>query len=143
MRKLAETTYSVDSATLEQALNWLGDTAQAQRWPARTVFKLRLCLDELLTNLAMHGKPGSPTGGPLRVTLRLCQDAQRLKLEILDNGVAFDPTAQRPRELDTTLDDAELGGHGLRLLQHYFEDIHYERLADWNRLELIADIDHA
>lgn len=143
MRKLAETTYVVDAATLEQALNWLEDSARAQQWPARTAFKLRLCLDELLTNLAMHGKPGGPEAGPLRVILRMFQDAQQLKLEILDNGTAFDPTAQTPRDLDTSLEDAELGGHGLRLLRHYLEDIRYERLDDWNRLELIADIDHA
>ena len=64
-------------------------------------------------------------------------------LIVMDNGVPFDPTARQPRELDASLDDARIGGHGLRLMRHYLRDIRYERTDGWNRLTLVAGIDEA
>jgi len=39
--------------------------------------------------------------------------------------------------LAATLDDAEIGGHGVRLMQHYLHDLRYLRHGDENRLTLI------
>lgn len=143
MRKLAETSLPVSSDTIAQAVDWLESAGQQQQWPVRTVFKLRLCLDETLTNIAMHGYSGPDPEPAPRVELRLYQEGGRIQLEILDNGVAFDPTSQIPRDLDASLEEALIGGHGLRLLQHYLEDIRYERRAGWNCLQLIARLDDA
>src|SRR5690606_23469848 len=99
---------------------------------SRTLFKLRLCLDETLTNIVMHGYSGADPAVTPCVELRLHQDDRRLYLRVKDNGVAFDPTAQTSRKLDASLDDAQIGGHGLRLLRHYLEDIRYARREGWN-----------
>jgi len=140
----AELSLPVDTGTVNRALEWLEATGRRARWPARTLYKLRLSLDETLTNIVMYGYTGAPMGAPEpRVALRLRQEAGRLVLDILDNGRAFDPTAQKPRELDASLDEARIGGHGLRLMLHYLESIHYEREGDWNRLRLVAVIDDA
>lgn len=141
MRKLAETSLPITPELVSHALIWLEETAQSLRWPPRTLFKLRLCLDETLTNIAMHGYPAETERSQGKVTLRVHQEANRILLEILDNGVAFDPTARTPRDLDTSLDDALIGGHGLRLLRHYLEDIRYERRAGWNCLQMFASLD--
>lgn len=39
--------------------------------------------------------------------------------------------------LAATLDDAEIGGHGVRLMQHYLHDLRYTRDGDRNRLTLV------
>jgi len=141
MRKLAETSLPVNADTIAKAVDWLESIGQQQQWPARTVFKLRLCMDETLTNIAMHGYTGAPSTVTPHVALQLHQEGRRIQLDILDNGVAFDPTARTPRDLDVSLDEAQIGGHGLRLLQHYLEDVRYERRAGWNCLQLIALLD--
>lgn len=143
MRQLAEITLPVSPDIVAQALEWLDAVGVQQQWPARSLFKLKLSLDETLTNIAMYGFVAQQPPAAPQVQLRLMQDTGRLALEIADNGVAFDPTAQTPRDLDDTLEDAQIGGHGLRLLQHYFEDIRYERRDGWNRLTLIAAHDDA
>jgi len=144
MRTLAELSLPVDDTTVAQSLEWLESAGRQAQWPARTLFKLRLCLDETLTNITMHGYAGAPAGGedPC-VRLGLQENGRRLTLLIMDNGVAFDPTARTPRALDTSLDEAQIGGHGLRLMRHYLEDIRYERRGGWNRLELVAAVDEA
>lgn len=143
MDTLAEHEFPVNDHTVAHALEWFEAASQQADWPARTVFKLRLSLDETLTNIAMYAFADAPPGFEPRVKLRLRQGSQRAVLDILDNGVAFDPTAQTPRELDTSLDDAQIGGHGLRLMLHYLESIRYERVGDWNQLELVAVINEA
>lgn len=143
MRQLADHSFLVTPDIVAQALGWLEGVGQQQQWPARTLFKLKLCLDEILTNIAMYGFSGQAGSPAPQVKLRLLAGEGRLALEILDNGVAFDPTAQTPRSLDTSIEEAQIGGHGLRLLQHYLEDIRYERRDGWNQLTLIATPDDA
>lgn len=142
MSNPAELSLNVDQHTTVRALEWLETIAAENSWPARTLFKMRLCLDETLTNIMMYGYPeGEPVDGGPCVRLRLHEDGQRLTLVIMDNGVAFDPTARTPRNLDATLDDARIGGHGLRLMLHYLEDMRYVRRDGWNHLQLVATID--
>ena len=137
-----ELTLPVDDKTVARALEWLEATADRAGWPARTLFKLQLCLDETLTNVTMYGYDDAHRGTVQpQVRLKLRQKDGRLILGILDNGRPFDPTAQSPRDLDTSLDDARIGGHGLRLMLHYLESMRYERLGDWNCLELVAALD--
>lgn len=138
MRPLAEISLPVNTELVARALKWLQSIAGQQGWPGRTLFKLQLCLDETLTNIAMYGGGDRPPPEGLQVKLRLLQDDARLALEVADNGVAFDPTARASRSLDSSLEDARVGGHGLRLLRHYLKDIRYERRDGWNRLTLLA-----
>lgn len=138
----AELILSPGIDTVSHALEWLDGIAGEAGWPARTVHALRLSLDETLTNITMYGfTDRAPDMAEPRIRLQLQHDATRAILTVSDNGRAFDPTARRPRELDASLDDAQVGGHGLRLMLHFLESMHYERAGDWNRLELVARID--
>lgn len=142
MRTLSEITLAVDAHTVERALEWLEATGRAADWPDRTRFKLRLCLDETLTNITMYGYADMAPGetGP-RVNLTAAQDGRKLLIELTDNGRPFDPTSRQPRALDDSLDTAQIGGHGIRLLKHYLDDMKYERCDGWNRLLLFASVD--
>lgn len=144
MSILSETTLAIDQDTVALALEWLEATGLAAGWPVRTRFKLRLCLDETLTNITMYGYANAPQPpGDRRVRLRLSEEGHQLVLEVTDNGSAFDPTARTPRPLDASLEDARIGGHGLRLMLHYLDDMRYERREGWNRLQLFASLDPA
>ena len=144
MRTLAELLIPVDPHTVTRALDWLERIGHQHHWPSRTLYKLRLCLDEALTNTVMHGFPsGKAAQGEPSVELRLHEEGRDITLDILDNGRPFDPTAAESRSLDESLEEAMLGGHGLRLRRHYLKDIRYHRRGTWNHLELVAEIDTA
>ena len=59
-----------------------------------------------------------------------------MALCIEDDGVPFDPTAQESPALATSLDEAHVGGHGLRLMRHYLHRMLYRRIPDRNVLLL-------
>ena len=124
-------------AGLSSALAWLEGLAQRDGWPARTLFALTLCADEALTNLISYAS--APAGGaPLQLRLECTRSCSGVRLSIEDNGAVFDPTAQASPALAASLDDARVGGHGLRLMRHYLRALHYQRQNDCNVLLLEA-----
>ena len=122
---------------LASALAWLEGLAQRDGWPARTLFALTLCADEALTNLISYAS--APAGGaPLQLRLECTRSCSGVRLSIEDNGAVFDPTAQASPALAASLEEAQVGGHGLRLMRHYLRALHYQRQNDCNVLLLEA-----
>ena len=126
--------------SVELATRWLESIAQRDAWSEKLNFGLTLSLEEALTNLVSYAfderlEPGAPAP-MIIVTCRRHKD--QVCLEIRDNGKPYDPTTKLPPPLAQSLDDAKIGGHGLRLMQHYLQGLHYQRSNDLNYLTLIA-----
>jgi anti-sigma regulatory factor (Ser/Thr protein kinase) len=131
-----------DSSEIARALEWLEAQAERAGLPMRAMFALNLALDETLANIVMHGFKPDPsnvrdpdTGAPA-VRVICDQDATLFHLEVRDNGTAFDPTQQASQELASSLEEATLGGHGLRLMRHFLQGIDYRRERGWNVLRM-------
>lgn len=119
------------------ALTWLRALAAEARWPERVAFGLILSADEALTNIVTHafGRAGSDSS----VIHLACFDVpQGIALRIEDEGPVFDPTQAAPGPQAESIEDAEMGGHGLRLMRHYLKTIKYAREGHRNVLTLVA-----
>ncbi|NYT77574.1 ATP-binding protein [Alcaligenaceae bacterium] len=127
--------------TVTQALAWLEALAIQQKWPPRTGFTLGLCLDEALTNVVQYGFKGRENNTDNRIELAVLQTEDNLLIEVTDNGLPFDPTLEKVPPLATSLDETAVGGHGLRLMRHYLQDIEYRRTEKHNHLRLVAALD--
>lgn len=139
MTTLATLSLSPGPQAIPQAQAWLETLAEQQQWTPRMAFKLGLCLDEALTNIVMYAfQQPAPDGRQANIEISIHADGAQMALDIIDNGMPFDPTKNQPAPLAATLDDAQVGGHGLRLLQHYLQDIQYQRSNGKNHLRLVA-----
>lgn len=116
------------------ALTWLEGLGEQYGWPPKALFALTLCADEALTNIASYAR--RPSGENARLWLACGPTPGGLALRIEDDGEAFDPTTQASPELAASLDDAEVGGHGLRLMRHYLRQLLYRREGQRNVLLL-------
>lgn len=114
------------------ALAWLEALGERLQWPARVGFALTLCADEALANVVLHARTAQ--GAPARIWLTCGPTRDGVALCIEDDGMAFDPTAQASPELAATLEDAGIGGHGLRLMRHHLQRLLYRRERGRNRL---------
>ena len=110
---------------LGPALDWLEQLGRAQGWPLRTHNVLRLCADEALANVTSHARRAD--GQSAQLWLACGPTPGGLALRIEDDGEAFDPTAQASPQLAASLDEAQIGGHGLRLMRHYLRHLLYRR----------------
>jgi serine/threonine-protein kinase RsbW len=95
---------------------------------ARAVHHVALVLDELLTNVAMHGGAGGA-----HAAVRLAIEADRVAAEVLDKGIMFDPRPPRDVNRSGNVEDREIGGLGLLLVQRLTDNLSYERVGDLNR----------
>jgi anti-sigma regulatory factor (Ser/Thr protein kinase) len=128
-----------DANAAAHAVQWLEAIAEREGWPPKTCFGMTLSLDEALTNIVSYAfAQRAPAGEAPAVRLSYRGDGPDLLVEIADNGLPHDPTLDVPPPLAASLDEAEAGGHGLRLMRHYLKDLSYRRDPGWNRLTLIG-----
>lgn len=106
--------------------DWLADWLAPRAVPADTAFAMRLCLEEALANIAMHGDPA----GEVSVGASLAEETGRVVLSIRDDGQPFDPVAADLPE------GQDVGGNGLLLLRRYCNDLAYRRDQGRNELTL-------
>ncbi|QXZ11433.1 ATP-binding protein [Comamonas sp. Y33R10-2] len=124
---------------IAEVIAWLEEVSEREKWPLKTVFALTLCADEALTNIVTHANPAGDQ--PLSIQLQLGTLNDGVGLCIADNGAEFDPTLREAAPLAKKLDDAEMGGHGLRLMRHYLQRFEYRRSDGWNWLLLVVASD--
>lgn len=122
-----------DIAEIARATAWMEEIAQQSKWSDALIFRLRLCLEEAISNLIRHGR-GASAGD---IFLSLADQDEQVTASIEDESDAFDPTQHPPPELPTTIASAKSGGFGIRLMRRYATQISYERVGARNCLVLV------
>ncbi|WP_144630602.1 ATP-binding protein [Bordetella genomosp. 13] len=126
-----------DANAVTLAAQWLEGIAEREGWSPKATFGLTLSLDEALTNIVSYAFRRAPADGAApAVTLACRHDGGRILLDVADNGEPYDPTQAELPDLAASLDDADIGGHGTRLMRHYLQELVYARDGDWNRLTM-------
>jgi anti-sigma regulatory factor (Ser/Thr protein kinase) len=129
-----EATYAASTEGLAQALSEFDRLSAANAWSRGLVHSLRLVLEELIINLVTHGRQPGGTGC-FSVRFTLLHDSIALAIE--DDGLPFDPTVTPSPDLDTPLDDRQIGGLGLFLARSRSDELHYVREHGMNRTTAI------
>jgi len=118
-------------AELEKATAWVEEWAGANKLGSSVLYAMRLCLEEALANVVMHGKGASEMAVDAAIT------ADMVVLTISDDGPEFDPLTCALPKMAGSLDDIDIGGQGLNLVQSFSSGQSYHRDQGRNRLELL------
>jgi anti-sigma regulatory factor (Ser/Thr protein kinase) len=103
----------------------------------RTSYRLRLAVDELATNIVVHGYEEAGREGPIVVWSEVDEAELRLRLE--DSAAPFDPhEASAPDGLDRPLEERNIGGLGVFLALRGVDELRYERDGDKNRNTIVV-----
>jgi anti-sigma regulatory factor (Ser/Thr protein kinase) len=129
----------MDELTVPAALEALGTigayvlkAATAAGIDNRAAYRLRLAVDEIATNIIMHGRPGDR--GADAITVRAAMDDLSLTISLEDGGPAFNPFEQEgPMDLDQPIEERQMGGLGVFLAIRGVDGFGYERLGALNR----------
>jgi len=90
---------------------------------ARTMNRVEVVLEELVSNLMRHGK------GVNVVTVAAGYSGGVVDLIVEDDGAEFDPFAHPEPEPFTNLADAPLGGLGIPLVRRLTSSARYDRVG--------------
>ena len=91
-----------------------------------------LAVDEMVTNVIVHGYRGRP--GLVEIDLTASGDA--LQIQLRDHAPPFDPTRVPPPDLSMPFDDQPVGGLGIYLTRKIVDDMTH-RVIDHDGNELI------
>jgi serine/threonine-protein kinase RsbW len=112
---------------------WIEEVGRRWGIAERTIFGVRICVAEVAANVLEHG---TLPPKPAEFSVMLRRSGSGLEVEIADSGRPFDLTAAPATPVPRTLEEAEIGGLGLRLIRSYAADITYRHDGVQNRLRL-------
>ncbi len=134
-RKLSHLEVSGSEECIIAAADWAEARAVALALESHSVFAVRLCMEEAVTNLVRHAYDDEPSRHVIALDAWSSDDATIFT--ITDDGRAFDPvTADDPGREGTIL-DASVGGRGLRLMRRFTKSMRYSRKNGLNCLSLV------
>ncbi|GAB5467231.1 MAG: ATP-binding protein [Rhodospirillales bacterium] len=108
--------------------------AETEGLSSQSAYALSLCLEELLTNIVMHGRP--PEDGQTQISISLARKGEEVLVGIEDDGSAYDPTATPDPDLDALLEDRPIGGLGIHLVRSLALRFDYAHREGKNRVAI-------
>ncbi len=117
---------------VEQARTALDGFCAAHRIPAAEAWRLKVSLDEALSNVVRHG-PERPRAD-VSIGMRVGDGA--VELTVTDGGPAFNPLDARPPDRSGGLDARTPGGLGIVLVRALMDEVEYARRDGLNVLTL-------
>jgi serine/threonine-protein kinase RsbW len=102
--------------------------------PKRSAYNLRLAVDEIVTNIILHGYEEQNLEG--NIDLKADLDDTSLSISVEDTAVSYNPydtPAVAQDELDLPIEQKKLGGLGVYLAIQGVDKFIYERVNKKNR----------
>lgn len=98
----------------------------------KAAYGLRLAIDEIVTNIIIHGYQKSGIKGDLELQTQL--NTHNLTVLIEDTSVFYNSTMQAlPNDLDKPPQERNIGGLGIYLATQGVDKFYYERVGNRNR----------
>jgi len=125
----------VDLAAADDASLWLRETGKACGLSPEDMFRVDLCVSELVTNIVRYAgtEPGAGT-----IDISTSIDKERVAVEVRDNGRPFDPLSVAALMGASTLADAVVGGYGIHLVRSFAHEVRYDRCGGENVIAFVV-----
>lgn len=106
---------------------------QSNRFSNSTIFELSLAIEEILTNIIMHGYID---GGEHSIEIKYLFNDNTFLIEFIDDGIPFNPVEFTPTIQNVELKEKQIGGLGIYIIKKYVDSITYNRLDNKNILQI-------
>jgi anti-sigma regulatory factor (Ser/Thr protein kinase) len=94
-------------------------------------------LDEVITNIINYAYPDD---GEHVFELDINKKEERICIKLSDNGIAFDPLGKDDPDVESSLEERQIGGLGIFIVKQLSETVKYSRVDDKNLLDVIVSI---
>lgn len=125
-----------DVSELTRVSEVVGEFALKHGLTPRVRMALELSLHEHLSNVMHHGFQVHDAT-PHQIRVRVCLDERELKVEVCDDGRAFNPLEQPPVDTTIPLDEKAVGGLGVHMMRRLTDQMNYRRESGRNILTMV------
>ncbi|MBW4561843.1 MAG: ATP-binding protein [Mojavia pulchra JT2-VF2] len=127
--------------SLSEIATYVMEAAKAAGLDKKTSYKLRLAVDEIATNIIVHGYEEAGREGLVVCQAILADESLTITLE--DTGEQYDPTKQAlPNDMDLPMEQRQIGGLGVYLTIQGVDKFIYERIGERNRNIFVVNRNH-
>ncbi|HET6581394.1 MAG TPA: ATP-binding protein [Methanoregula sp.] len=99
----------------------LGEEMQTLGFCSEIILDTQLAVEEAITNIINHGY--KKTGGKIIVSSRI--NPERIEVQIIDTAPRFNPLSVPEPDLDSTIEDRNIGGLGIFLIRQLMDEVSY------------------
>jgi len=99
----------------------LGEEMQTFGFGSEMILDTQLAVEEAITNVINHGS--KKTGGQIVISSRI--SPERIEVQIMDTAPRFNPLSVPEPDLDSTIDDRNVGGLGIFLIRQVMDEVSY------------------
>jgi anti-sigma regulatory factor (Ser/Thr protein kinase) len=122
-------------ATVEeipQMIDYVSYLAEAVGMHPRRVLQLQLAVEEAVMNTCSYAYQVPPG----EILVRVYSEESRFAVELVDEGIPFDPLAAEEPDTKAAIEDRQIGGLGILLIRRTMDEVHYRREGNKNILVL-------
>ncbi|MDB9312304.1 ATP-binding protein [Spirulina sp. CS-785/01] len=121
-------------SALQEVAQYIKTVTEQAGLDRESAYRLRLAVDEMTTNIILHGYQEAGLEGNIVLQARL--NPQSLTILIEDTGRSYDPQSVHEAEakmVNLPLEKRPMGGLGVYLALNSVDDFQYQCLRDRNR----------
>ncbi|MFO7616871.1 MAG: ATP-binding protein [Bacteroidales bacterium] len=123
---------------LSRVEGFLEELASDWGLPLSLVLSLNLALEEAITNIIFYGYDDD---GPHTILVDFTKASNQLKINIVDDGHEYDPTARPDPDITLAAEERPVGGLGIFLIKKVMDQVEYQRKDNKNHLMLTKRIE--
>ncbi|MCE5174203.1 MAG: ATP-binding protein [Bacteroidales bacterium] len=111
----------------------------AEKWelPVPLTMNLNLVLEEAVSNVIFYAFNDHQKH---LIQISLALENKILTVEIVDDGIPFDPLSQKLPDITLPVEERPIGGLGILLILKIMDQVSYSRQNNQNRLTLVKNI---
>ena len=111
---------------------------EQQKLPSEALFQIDFSLEEFFTNVVSHAHEDDQEH---EVEIRFSRGDETITVELLDDGGLFNPLQDAPdADVESSLEDRNVGGLGIELAKKMMTELHYQRDGTRNHLTITKKI---
>ncbi len=99
---------------------------------------INLSLEEIITNIIKYGYKDD-LEHTIKVVIKL-NGTQKLQLEVIDDGIEFNPFEHPAPDTSKSLKERDIGGLGIHLVRNCMDYFNYERENNINKVVMVKNI---
>jgi anti-sigma regulatory factor (Ser/Thr protein kinase) len=112
---------------------------QAESVAGEDVSRILVSVEEVFTNTVSYGFKDDSDHW---IVIELKKDRDALEVEIVDDGIPYDPLTEAPEpDISVSLEDRQIGGLGVLMVKYYMDDLSYSHDGIHNRLKMTLKLD--
>jgi OFA family oxalate/formate antiporter-like MFS transporter len=129
---------------LPEIMGFVTAHASKAELSAEKLYRIQLAIEEAVVNICHYAYleeaavnlVNYPYQSPGHLIIRARQERDSFVVDVIDEGLAFNPLSVAPPELDARFEEPSLKGIGIHLIRKVTDEVRYSRIEDRNVLTL-------